>query len=55
MAIVISGMIAGLFVIMAVDAWRDGQPTLVLIWSITAVIMFTSMPVALAMMLRTVK
>ncbi len=55
MAIIMSGVISSLFVIMAVEAWVNSQPTLVFIWAITAVVMFTSMPIALAMMLRTVR
>ena len=55
MAIVMSGVISSLFVIMAVEAWMNSQPTLVLIWVITALVMLFSMPIALAMMLRTVR
>jgi hypothetical protein len=55
MAIIMSGVISSLFVIMAVEAWMNDQLPLVFIWAITAVVMFTSMPIALAMMLRTVR
>ena len=56
MATIMSGVISSLFVIMAVEAWMKSQPTLlVFIWGITAVVMFTSMPLALAMMLRKVR
>ena len=54
-SIAMSGVISSLFVIMAVEAWMKGQPPLVFIWAITALVMFTSMPMALAMILRTVR
>ena len=55
MATIMSGVISSLFVIMAVEAWMNSQPTLVFIWVITAVVMFTGMPLTLAMMLRNVR
>ena len=55
MSIAMSEVISSLFVIMAVEAWMKGQPPLVFIWAITALVMFTIMPLALAMILRTVR
>ena len=55
MSIAMNGVISNLFVIMAVEAWMKGQPPLVFIWTITAFVRFTSMPLALAMMLRNVR
>ncbi len=55
MAIAMSGVISSLFVIMAVEAWMNDRLPLIFIWAITSFVMFTTMPLALAMMLRTVR